>query len=373
YAGDDIFVPVSSVNNLRRSAIEMLKGEILKRYRRVSAADDRDKKRGCVARKGSLGFARDDIKMTGDDIKMTGDDINKGRVVGNVIEKGNGANESILIHCRIDKPEMLDDILEYDFVDIVSMDISEFTGMKQSEAGPVFRYRELRETAEMISGSRKSFYLILPTVIRDGYFERQRELDELLRSGIADGVIIDNYESLYYLKSIGYKGEILSDIHLYAFNDEACAKLAEYGVSMITCPVELNERELKRLDMKRGEFIIYGRLPMMISAGCTALTLNGCKADKGASIITDRLGNDFPVIRNCRECINTILNCVPMMFSPGKIPEMAGIASYRIHFTTEDRDQIRRIMGYYSEALRGMEPGMPDIKYTHGHYKRGVE
>ena len=142
---------------------------------------------------------------------------------------------------------------------------------------------------------------------------------------------------------------------------------------MLTCPVELNARELDGLLIQNGEFIIYGRLPMMISAGCTEKTLGACKYDNGISSITDRLGNVFPVKRNCDECYNTILNCVPVMIPGDRIPKKPGIISYRIHFTVEDRTRIREVMDYYGAVAAGEETVLPEIKHTLGHLKRGVE
>ena len=40
-----------------------------------------------------------------------------------------------------------------------------------------------------------------------------------------------------------------------------------YGASRVTLPVELNARELSDAGV-RGELIVYGYLPMMVSAQC---------------------------------------------------------------------------------------------------------
>ena len=352
YAGDDIFVPVSSINSLRRTAIEKLKEEILKAFRR-NTENDGDQE--CVEKSAKTGIGKS----------------RSAHINNENMNTDNPGRRSI--NCRIDKIGMLDDVLDYDIVDSVSVGLEGFTDMRSPGGIPDIRKHLLCECSEKVRESGKRFNLTLPEIIRDDFFERYKELEGLLNKGIADGVIIDNYESLYYLSNIGYRGEIISDIHMYVLNDDAAEALYELGVTRITCPAELKAGELKWLNMKKGEFLIYGRLPMMISAGCTAKTTGSCKYDNGISMINDRLGNVFPVQRHCRECYNTILNCVPLLISPDKVPEAPGIDSCRIHFTVENSNEIKNVMDYYRDCLEGKDPQKPDIKYTLGHYKRGVE
>ena len=340
YAGEDIFVPVSSINNLRRSAIAMLREEMLKGYRR-SAGD----KREAIEEKST----------------ETG------------CERKRRDSKQRRFHCRIDNLKMLSAICEYDFIDMISVDISEFITKDKNTGRQNVDRVKLLKCAQKIHFCGFDFAVVLPPVIRDDYFTRYGGIAELLREAEVESVIIDNYESLYYLKNAGYEGKIVSDIHLYAMNDAAVSAFHGCGVTVITCPAELNRRELEGLDMCNGEFMLYGRLPMMISAGCTEKTLRGCIHDNGTSVITDRLGNDFPVQRNCKECFNTILNCVPLMIPWNKTPDSMNINSYRIHFTVEDDAQIRKVMDYYRECAEGKDLPLPDIKHTLSHYRRGVE
>ena len=342
YAGDDIFVPVSSVNNLRRSAFDLLRNEMLKKYKRNVNTEE-------------YGY-KPDLFLKDKD--------------GTRSRTREGYRH---YHCRIDNIEMLDTVCDYDFIDIISADISQFTHTDRKSGKVSLDRKRLTDCMNKVYSRDKRFFLALPPVIRNGYFKRCTEVGEQLNELKPDGIIIDNYESLCYLKMMDYRGEILSDIHMYALNNEAVQAFAEGGVTMLTCPVELNARELDGLLIQNGEFIIYGRLPMMISAGCTEKTLGACKYDNGISSITDRLGNAFPVKRNCDECYNTILNCVPVMIPGDRIPKKPGIISYRIHFTVEDRTRIREVMDYYGAVAAGKETVLPEIKHTLGHLKRGVE
>jgi putative protease len=119
---------------------------------------------------------------------------------------------------------------------------------------------------------------------------------------------------------------------------------------------------------------MYGRTPMMISAQCIQKTKGRCVKDNGITYIKDRLGNSFPVVRNCNECFNTVLNCVPtMIVSPSELPANMKPASYRIHFTVESADEIVRVLEHYRDVFNGIKTDVSDIRHTTGHLKRGVE
>ena len=45
----------------------------------------------------------------------------------------------------------------------------------------------------------------------------------------------------------------------------------------LTLPVELNSRELEDMGCRGGELIVYGRLPMMVTAQCMKKTVDSCK------------------------------------------------------------------------------------------------
>ncbi|MCR4806451.1 MAG: U32 family peptidase [Lachnospiraceae bacterium] len=317
-ADDDIFIPVSSLNSLRRDLLSALKDEILKGYRRRP------------------GEKRNTYR------ELTAGDRQDG--------------DRPLVNVSIERPDLLDCVLKSSIADIVTLNRSAF---KDEGA--------LKAAADKIHEKGAGVFIALPYVIRHKYFKKNNLPP-------CDGVIIDNYESLYYLKSVGFKGTVLADLHLYCTNDISTQALYELGADVLTYPVELNAGELRRLNMPAGDFILYGKLPMMVSAQCTGKTQGSCLKDNGISYIKDRYGNDFAVIRNCSECYNTILNCLPLMIKSGdEIPSGIKPYSFRISFTDEDEEQVRKILKYYRDLLDGRSVDDPGIKRTLGHLKRGVE
>lgn len=332
---DDIFIPVSALNSLRRQVFALLKENMTLPYKRKS--DNR--------------FA---FNVTSEkrDIKGSGDALPR-------------------INIRLDSIKLFETVLNSGIGDIISVDVKEFN--RYGKNGYTVDPELIIRTAERIHDKGSSFFLALPPVIRHGYFDRNKALSDILSKGEVDGVIIDNYESLCYLKKSGFKGTVTGDVHLYCTNDPAVYALLKQGIDVLTYPLELNAGELNHLNIKKGELIIYGRAPMMISAQCTQKTLDKCIKDNGVSDIKDRFGNEFPVVRNCAECYNTILNCVPTMLASKKeIPSGITPDSYRIHFTVEDTDETERVLDFYRAFMRGEENEV-FTKRTLLHLKRGVE
>lgn len=321
---DGIFIPVSSINQARREAVALLREKMLKSARREHKTA----------------------------VEVTQKRAKEKRSTG----------EGRFVNCRIDRLHMLERVLNRDYIDIVTLAIDEINA------------DNIDSVVQKVHDCGKKIFFALSTMIRNGYLERIPSLSIILKEGMADGMVTDNYEALYYLKKIGFKGVIISDIHLYAANDNAVSAYFDSGVDVITFPVELNARELKDLKLESGEFILYGRLPMMVSAQCVMKTRDKCVHDNGVSYIRDRYGNSFPCVRNCSECYNTILNCVPTMITSIKdIQETLKPYSYRLHFTIEDKDEIDRILSIYDDVFALKSVKDPGIKHTLGHLKRGVE
>ena len=329
----DIFIPVSVLNTARREAVKALTDKLLAHYRRKTDIPAKSKENTPAC-----------------------------------------SEKSPSVNLRIDRLNMLDTLLTYELGDTVTIDMNSFCIERVNKNNKESGLKLIKKTSESIRNTGRKFFLSLPYIIRNRWFERNKLIESIIEEDITDGIVTDNYEGLYYLKSKGYKGCILTDIHLYAANDHAINMLTSAGADIITCPVELNLKELNTLKPFNSEFIIYGRLPMMISAQCTEKTLKSCVMDNGMSDIRDRYGNVFTCVRNCNECYNTILNCVPLLIDPvNDIPKSLKPSSFRIHFTTETDEDVRQIMDYYDKILKGGHALRPEIKRTLGHLKRGVE
>ena len=141
-------------------------------------------------------------------------------------------------------------------------------------------------------------------------------------------------------------------------------------------PVELNKKELLRRDILGEELIVYGRLPMMLSAQCVNKTMHGCDKAEKTIFLKDRYANEFPCMNFCGECTNIIYNSVPLFLTKKDgIIDRLSPRLLRLDFTDEEQEEIVNIIKYYVNIRNDSENelSIPVDKYTKGHLNRGVE
>ena len=220
----------------------------------------------------------------------------------------------------------------------------------------------------MRSRSDMEYYLALPYVLRardEDYLKQLRDkLDNLI-----SGFLVRNLEEAAWVRNLEISYEIVPDAGLYVFNAQSIRFWSEY-CREYTVPYELNAREAEKLAAQakyvgvRTALIVYGRIPMMVSANCIKKTAGQC-SEYGKVWIKDRYGTDFPVETNCIHCYNIIYNSVPYsLHMQHKEVYRTGADIWRYDFTVESAEDCRRI-------LKGDD--FPYEKYTTGHLKRGVE
>ena len=206
--------------------------------------------------------------------------------------------------------------------------------------------------------------LALPAVFR---MEERPFLDKVLDEQRFDGFLVRNMEELEILLQRNYHGKIYGDASLYQWNREAASVLS-LCLERSVLPLELSGRELYRTFGREGLqnsiFMIYGRIPMMITANCIRKTAGRCRQkETGFYYLKDRKNEKFPVRTVCGHCHNIIYNSVPLSlhhYLSEQPIRSCGAVLYS--FTTEDGREVSRI-------LAGEEPA----EYTTGHYKKGAE
>lgn len=320
--GEKVFLPMQSLNELRREALETLEKVICEKYRRSGEVKDPEED-------------KTELSM--------------------VEEVLSGWTASVRT------AEQMEVILEEEAIGRIYVDCTMFPRIWEKDS--------YVEWITKVHAAGKEIYLVMPYIFR----ERTRKQYEAAYNRIFgagwDGILIANYESFAFLKEHGYTGRIMTDYNLYEFNQESRKFWKEKGVFEFTAPVELTERELQDLRVKDGEVIVYGYLPMMISAGCIQKTTRGCLKKSGQTTITDRYRNPFVVKNECDYCYNILYNYVPLYLGD-RMEEVYQIGSGRIRlmFTTERQQEVRQILSAYFEGKE-----LPEGTYTRGHWKRGIK
>lgn len=233
-----------------------------------------------------------------------------------------------------------------------------------------------------------AIFLALPYVVRGKDESWFQELFSRLAGNLKiKGFLVRNLESLYRIRTLAPEYEVITDAGVYCFNAEAGRFLHQYCTESYL-PYELNGKECRRLtgempaqgetdkEPLRISMIVYGTIPMMLSANCIRKTASFCSRNDASDgrrdtcYLTDRYHVRFPVLCNCRHCYNVLYNSVPYSLHQKK-EELSGMRLFaeRLDFLWETESQIEKILDYYF----GKNTEFPITEYTTGHYKRGVE
>ena len=212
-------------------------------------------------------------------------------------------------------------------------------------------------------------FLALPHVLRQNRLKQFASLRILWE--IADGCMVRNVEELAYLLRENYTGHLTADASLYCFNTAGAEWLLNQ-VDSCLLPHELNGKEkrtlLKKLPSHRMEQLLYGRLPLMLTANCIAKTAGHCNKDTEDFFLSDRYHKRFPVRCHCSYCYNVIYNSVPLSLHAQR-KNYEDHAALRIDFTLENKQETETVLCFFKEHKDGEKP---PYEYTTGHEKRGV-
>ena len=221
------------------------------------------------------------------------------------------------------------------------------------------------------------FYLATPYIVREKDRSCLEKIEKEIKTEVFDGVLVRNLESYQFFCDKIVSEKIVLDANLYVWNRETL-RFWEDRAKEFFLPVECNGHEWEELLRKcperklQASAIIYGRLPMMITANCIKKTMGKCEKVPGVITLKDRYKKQFPVYTDCLCCYNVLYNSVPLSLHKMISEKKCCAENFRLDFTTEGKQETLQIIGYFSEILkRYREPFYKD--YTTGHYKRGVE
>lgn len=229
---------------------------------------------------------------------------------------------------------------------------------------------------ESISGQafKGKMYIALPYCVRAKDYEKIAKIVAYGTKHDYNGFLVRNIETIAYLQQLGYDGEVVADASVYVWNSSALEFWSQ-RLTGFTYPYELNHREgLSLLKNSNCEKVLYGRLPMMITANCIQKTVGSCNGGKDHKIVPlqDRYQKVFPVLTNCTFCYNIIYNSVPLSLHK-EMGRYENDFVCRLIFTVEDKGQTIAVLEFFDSLNRGDSPQIPYQDYTTGHEKRGVE
>lgn len=339
--GDNIFYPLKQINELRRRAVEKLEAAEWKgnageadRVEKTEAADETKRIRNLEI-SASRGFAVS--VRTLEQLKQLADWIQ---------EHGEYAPGRIYVEGDL---------------------------MLQRQENIIPLCRRL--------AAHSTLYAALPHILREADEEYLNKLYELVdEEALIQGILIRSADGLGFLRSRKKKCRWRTDAGFYIWNRESAAMFAP-DLEGFCLPWELNAAEQRYLLEEHSggeaiafenidfEKIVYGRIPMMVTANCVLRTQGQCQKNSTAETqLLDRYETEFPVVRNCAHCMNIIYNSVPLSLYRD-LDKWKKRVCLRLDFTVEKETEVVSVLNGF---LRGI-PGKEGTGHTTGHEKRGVE
>lgn len=378
--GENVFLPVSGLNELRRNGLQALQETMAARGRRaVQKQEAKDGAEGERNRTAAFVAAAGRPERTADAGKEPE------RTAGTAGRHGSlGEGKPLLGASVLDLPQALA-VLERKDLSFCYLPADLFLNAEAGEKEALLHAVEQRRAV----GDGWTCFLSLPPILRnysEGWLKRVQRLREEVPS-LAEGIQMGSPGALKWLQEIGFQGKLALDHRIYIWNRETYDWWDPY-MDRYCAPLELNRKSLFRLPQDKQEVMVYGRIPMMVSAGCVRKTEKQCmrkltqeELERGVGkrrirqFLTDRYQAEFPVLTDCVHCMNIIYNSVPLSLHD-YVEEIAagGVQALRLDFTTERAQETDAVCSWYAALLEGRRKGEPVVSaYTTGHYKKGAD
>ena len=321
------FVPVRLLNDLRRNALEELESMLLSGYKRNHEYMK-------VQASMTAGVLEADAAQENAGVQEIADAQENAGIQENTAAQCNAACEAVLaerrhysegqhdITVQVMNKEQLEAVLRTAHNNVSRIYIStELSGID----GAIMMKGMVDEYNAGISANNRKIevYMAMPYIFRDRAVTLfERKLEDVKAAGF-DGMLIRSPEELGYIRKKGlyelYAGRVVADYDVYTYNKAAFDEYIRLGIHDFTLSEELNAGQLRglcRSVQDRNiylEKLVYGYLPLMVTAGCT---LKYTSKDKpcgrpGVYYLTDRKGKQLAALNSCSYCYNLIYNSVP--------------------------------------------------------------
>lgn len=322
---DGLYVPsISTLNELRRTALEKVEQEILSRAKRT------------------------------------------------LLDLSKKSKESITYTPNVKNPEIsvLFRQLDLDF-DYTKLDKEKITNIYVSLE--LFISKKYSKIISYFSDNY-NLYIYVPSIIKTNYKNiALSTIEQAVMIYNIKGFIVSNIGDFELLKKYSKDYEFIGNYTLNVFNNNTMEEYRKLGLSRITLSRELNQELIKEMLANANintEMIVYGNLPLMASSYCFLGETNKCYPDCGTNCkknnkyyLKDRLGFNFRVVPNSIETVTLICNSKTLSVSTKDLP----VNFVRLDILDESINEINKAVdkAYNREKLEGLQ-------YTNGNLYREV-
>lgn len=210
-------------------------------------------------------------------------------------------------------------------------------------------------------------------------------------------LMVSNLGELELMQAVDPRWPFEVDYSVNVFNEASLAYFLRLGAQGVTLSPELHHEQIAHLaKWPNTELLVFGDLEMMVSEYCPiGATLGGRKGERCSRTclqesyyLRDRLHYDFP-LETDQECRMHLFNIKTLnLYEELAQIRRLGVASLRIQLIRQTPAQVRQIVSLFNESWQVLnesdkllwrpEDGMAELEsifpkgFTKGHFFRGV-
>ena len=233
---------------------------------------------------------------------------------------------------------------------------------------PIHILQEDQVLCKMLT-DRLNICAVLPRIVHDGELPALRQaMKDIRRLGVRE-VLAGNLGLIIPARECGM--DVRGDFGLNLYNSTAMNLTRQLELISATASFEMTLAQIR--DVSKAvpmELICYGRLPLMVTENCLIRGKTGqCSCHLGQTVLTDKTGAGFPVIRDGASCRSVLLNSKKLSWLDRQSDlNRLGLWATRLCFTTENPKEVDQVLASYQNPTM-FDPGA----CTRGLYLRGVE
>ena len=316
---DNLFIPVSTINDIRRTVLMDIENKIYKSFERTSE--------NTLSKNVALSSTKTKPKIS---------------ILLNILN------------------------LEFDYSKLKNIN-NIYVPLKYF-ANPTYR-----EIIDDIS-SNFNLYIYMPTIIRKKYMNTVKNILSNLGKFNIKGIVISNLSNLQLLSKLNISNlDIIGNYTLNIYNSYTIKSFSKFNISTFTISPELDEASIIDIcnnSCENKELIVYGNLPVMTMNYCPLGRSNKCYKDCAKKCISsnkyflkDRLGMLFRILPDNTQTISTLYNSKTTSIKHSDFK----ISSVRIDILDESLDEINDIAlkAFKDERFEGKN-------FTNGNLNRSI-
>ncbi|MBE6011094.1 MAG: U32 family peptidase [Lachnospiraceae bacterium] len=247
---------------------------------------------------------------------------------------------------------------------------------------PICEKEKIQELLDFCIKNNCEFYLYPPRISRNDLNESFKSFVKAIESSSIDGYLVSTFGELHIIREISKKKIILD--HSFNIFNSLSQEFYKSQSDAMTLSMELNVKDMQNIDGENTEIVIYGSQVMMATHQCPVGLYAGqkekgkfcsLKGSSGRYFISDRKGEKFEVLRDCDNCIAYILNSHKLSVI-NRMTEIldTNFEFLRLSFLNESEKEVREIVLKYKNAMEnGENDDLEEENLTYGHFFRGVE